>query len=69
MGELVERPCSPADGQASVGTVDIIDLKFTDRAPAGGVHGGQGDDQPICCAHGCPDGALNLVELQRLDEP
>ena len=57
-GEFADSLGVPGDGDAPVGQVKVIQREMPDRPRAGGVNGGQGDDQPLCGADGHPfDGA------------
>ena len=51
-GELAEPLAVPADGDAPVGQVEVVQGEVADRGPAGGVDRGQGDDQPLRGAGG-----------------
>jgi hypothetical protein len=47
-GEFADSLGVPGDGDAPVGQVKVIQDEMPDRPRAGGVDGGQGDDQPLC---------------------
>lgn len=46
MGELAAALAAPGQGDAVIGQVDVREFEASDGAGAGGVLGGQGDDDP-----------------------
>src|SRR5262249_41363179 len=47
VAEVAESLGVAGDGDAPVGQVEVVQGEGADRLPAGGVDGGQGDDQPL----------------------
>ncbi|KAF5990974.1 hypothetical protein BOG92_002515 [Streptomyces sp. WAC00263] len=54
VGQFAESLGVPGDGDPAVGRVEVVQGEVTDGRGAGGVDGGQGDDQPLRRGGGDP---------------
>lgn len=68
VGELVQWPDPASDGEPPVAEVHIVQSHGADRADAGGVHGGQRDDEAPGRVDGDFDGPGDLLRCQWLDQ-
>lgn len=65
-GEVVERAYASGDGQPAVAEVDVVEHERGDLGGPGGVHRGEGEDEPRCRGGGRRDGPVDLGGTEQL---
>ncbi|WP_223124762.1 hypothetical protein [Streptomyces sp. TRM68367] len=69
MGQFAESLGVSCDGDPAVGQVEVVQGEASDGGGAGGVDGGQGDDQPLCRGDGDLLGGEHLGVGHRQEAP
>ena len=68
MGEVVQGPSPSRDGEAPVTKVNVVELEVPDRFRAGGVNGGESEDEPSARSGRGIHGLFDLVVLKRQED-